>query len=255
MDEHRYQTSGHGPRRLLLIHGWFWDQRVFAALIALLPPDEFTCATFDIAGYGTARAEEGPYDMAAMAEDGWRVAQALGWNDFAVLGHSMGGKAAQKLAIDHADAVRAVIAVTPVSVAPLPFPPEVRAFFERSCGDDDVAGALVGESVGGRLSQAWLDDIVARTRETADDDTRRAYLRSFADDDFSPEAPRLTAPLLVVFGEHDHGVAESVMRPVYEGLYPHARFATIAGVGHYPMLEAPEALAATIAAFLSEMSC
>ena len=246
-----YRKYGHGPHRILFIHGWFWDQRVFADVIGLLPPDAFTCATFDIRGYGAAREAEGPYDMAGMAEDAWRVAEALGWSNFSVLGHSMGGKAAQKLAIDHADVVRAVIAVTPVSVAPLPFPPEVRGFFEASCDDDGAAAALVGESVGGRLPQAWLDDIVAKTRETASTETRLAYMRSFVDDDFSADAGGLKAPLLVVFGEHDNGVSETVMRPVYEGLYPHARFATIAGSGHYPMLEAPEALAAEIAAFVS----
>lgn len=246
-----YRTFGHGPHRILFIHGWFWDQRAFAELIGRLPQDEFTCATFDIRGYGAAREADGPYDVAGMAEDGWQVAQALGWSDFAVLGHSMGGKAAQKLAIDHADAVRAVIAVTPVSVAPLPFPPEARAFFEAACNDDGVAAALVGQSVGGRLPQAWLDDIVAKTRETTGAETRLAYMRSFVDDDFSAGAPRLTAPLLVVFGEHDNGISEAVMRPVYEVLYPHAQFATIAGAGHYPMLEAPDALAAEIAAFLA----
>lgn len=250
-DQVEYRLFGEGPRRIVFIHGWFWDQRVFDELIGLLPPTEFSCATFDIRGYSTARDREGPRDVAGMADDAWRVAAALGWTAFSVLGHSMGGKAAQKLAMDHPDSVRAVIAVTPIPATPVPLPPEAHAFFDASCSDDGAAAALVSESVGGRQSQEWLDDLIAKTRAAADSDTRLAYGRSFIDDDLSAGASRLTAPLLVVFGEHDQGVPESGMRPVYEGLYPHARFTTIADAGHYPMLEAPTALAGEISSFLS----
>jgi pimeloyl-ACP methyl ester carboxylesterase len=62
---------------------------------------------------------------------------------------------------------------------------------------------------------------------------------------------RIAVPTLVLWGESDRIVTRDYGRR-YAGLIPGARFATIAGAGHHPELEAPEEFAAHIARFLGE---
>ena len=61
----------------------------------------------------------------AMADDVRAFIEARGIAGAAVLGHSMGGKAAMALALAHPDLVGALIVV---DVAPVTRPPELRAY-------------------------------------------------------------------------------------------------------------------------------
>ena len=50
-----HQTIGHGPIKVVVIHGWFWDHRVFSPIFDCLDPNSYTCAFIDIRGYGNSR--------------------------------------------------------------------------------------------------------------------------------------------------------------------------------------------------------
>ncbi|MFF7163130.1 alpha/beta fold hydrolase [Streptomyces sp. NPDC008086] len=54
----------------------------------------------DCRGYGEAMDTPGTYTMEEVAADALAVADDLGWNTFSVIGHSMGGKAAQLMLLD-----------------------------------------------------------------------------------------------------------------------------------------------------------
>lgn len=62
---------------------------------------------------------------------------------------------------------------------------------------------------------------------------------------------RVTAPALVLWGEAD-GIAAPSHGERLAGALPNARFATIAGAGHYPQIEQPQAVADAITRFAKE---
>ena len=247
-----YVTAGCGPARVMFLHGWFWDHRIFSQLFKEMNGLRFTCSTFDIRGYGKSRNVSGSYTVEEIAADAINVANDLGWEGFHVLGHSMGGKAAQKLAIENPERVRSIVAVTPVPASALPFDQSVRALFDGACDQDAAAAAIIGRSVGHRLSARWIGDLVRHTREAASPEAFRKYMHSFIEDDFSGEAKRLAARMLVLSGEHDGGLPGDMVRLVYGQLYPHAAIEVITNSGHYPMLETPLYFASRIERFFDD---
>ncbi|MES2185485.1 MAG: alpha/beta hydrolase [Pseudomonadota bacterium] len=252
MDTTRYELRGTGPHHVLVLHGWFGDHGVWAPTYGLLDTAAFTYAFLDWRGYGASRGVAGVHGMDEMAADALALADTLGWQRFGVVGHSMGGKVAQRLAMNVPARVSAVLGVTPVPAIALQLPLELVAVFEAVATDDGAARGVIGASLGGRPgTPALVEQVLAHQRATTDPVAAADYFQAFFKEDFSAEAGKLTSPLRVLVGEHDGGVSQDMVRAVFPPLYPHASIEVLPGAGHYPMLETPEHLVAVMEKFLA----
>jgi pimeloyl-ACP methyl ester carboxylesterase len=143
-----HRTIGSGRTKVVVIHGWIWDHRVFTPMFDGLDTESCSYAFMDIRGYGNSRGVAGQYSIGEVAADAIALADRLGWREFHVVGHSMGGKAAQKVAMDAGPRVQSVVAVTPVPASALPFDDATFGFFAAACEQDETALALIGDSLG-----------------------------------------------------------------------------------------------------------
>jgi pimeloyl-ACP methyl ester carboxylesterase len=158
--------------------------------------------------------------------------------------------AAQRLAIDAPERVRAVVAVTPVPATGAKMPPEVLAVFESAATDDAAAAMVVEISLGQRCTPALTRHVLRGRRATVDAPVFSAYLKAFTATDFSSEAAGLRCPLLVLYGEHDGGVSGEMVNAVFPSLYPAVQLRVLPNAGHYPMVETPPHLVTVVERFL-----
>ena len=102
-----YELWGHGSIPLLMIHGFMMRGEMFYPFIEPLGMD---CRMLipDLRGYGNSRSLWGPYTLPQMLNDLINTMDANGWQTAHVLGYSMGGVLAQKMAIFHPERVRSI---------------------------------------------------------------------------------------------------------------------------------------------------
>jgi pimeloyl-ACP methyl ester carboxylesterase len=245
-----HRSLGHGPHHVLALHGWFGDETCFDPMRDALTLDEFTYAFMAYRGYGLSRQQRGDYTMKEISADALALADALEWETFSVIGHSMGGMAAQRVLADAPKRVDKLVAVTPVPASGMPFDPESWKLFEGAARSLDHRRGIIDFSTGGRLSKAWVDRIARYSAETATVEAFAAYLQAWAKTDFHGEIIGKPVPVKVIVGAHDQALTEEAMRATYLAWYPHAELEVMANAGHYPMSETPVALATSIEAFL-----
>jgi pimeloyl-ACP methyl ester carboxylesterase len=245
-----HRTLGHGPHHVLALHGWFGDETCFDPMRDALTLDEFTYAFMAYRGYGLSRQQRGDYTMKEISADALALADALEWETFSVIGHSMGGMAAQRVLADAPKRVEKLVALTPVPASGVPFDPESWKLFEGAARSLDHRRGIIDFSTGGRLSKAWVDRIARYSAETATVEAFAAYLQAWAKTDFHGEIIGKPVPVKVIVGAHDQALTEEAMRATYLAWYPHAELEVMANAGHYPMSETPVALATSIEAFL-----
>ena len=246
-----YDVQGSGPGRALVLHNWFGDRTSFAPLRAHLDGDTGTYAFVDCRGYGEAIDSGGEFTMEEVAADALAVADDLGWDSFSVIGHSMGGKAAQLMLLDAPDRIRSLVGISPVSAAGFPLDGESWELFAGAAEEPANRRVIIDTTTGGRYDDAWLDALVERSLARSSATAFRAYLDSWSRTDFHHRVKDNPTPVLLVVGAHDPALGEAAMTAGWLQWYPNARLEVLPEAGHYAPEETPEALAAAIEAFLA----
>jgi len=246
-----YGSHGSGPARVVALHGWLSDRHAFDALLPLIDVDTFTFVFPDVRGYGEAVDMPGEFTLDEVARDVLRLVDELGWDSFCVVGHSMGGKAAQRVLADAPDRVRKLVGISPVPASGVPFDEAGAALFRDAIGNPAARRTIIDVGTGGRYHNVWLDQMVGHSVRRSTAAAFAGYLDSWSGTDFHDEVVGLTTPLKTIVGAHDPDLTAGVMRATFLAWYPNCELETIADAGHYAVDETPVLLAASLDAFLS----
>jgi pimeloyl-ACP methyl ester carboxylesterase len=244
---------GHGPRKVLALHGWFGSATGWGPFADLLDEDRYSYLFVDYRGYGARRGEAGEHTLAEISADALAAVDALGWSSFVVLGHSMGGSAMQRVLLDAGDRVDGLIGVSPVPSTGVPFDEQSWQLFSGAAEKREARYAIIDMTTGGRLSTTWLDRMVQFSLDQSDADAFGAYLDAWARTDFSDQVRGNPVPVRVVVGEHDPALGAPVMEQTFLRQYPNASLEVLPNAGHYAMFETPVALLTTVERFLDEL--
>jgi pimeloyl-ACP methyl ester carboxylesterase len=242
---------GDGPHKVIALHGWFGHANGWGPFAEVLDPSRFGYAFMDARGYGGMRGRGGPYTMDQVAADAVALADHLGWKRFSLIGHSMSGVAIQLAWLAVPERVRSLVAITPVPASGAGLDEQSWGLFTAAGSDPAARRAIIDFTTGNRLSAAWLDAMVASTREHSDDAAVAGYMPSWAKASFVDRLRPLTCPLLVFAGEHDAALSEAACRATWMQHHPAAQLDVVRNAGHYPMDETPVYLATRIETFLA----
>ncbi|HEV8427063.1 MAG TPA: alpha/beta hydrolase [Pyrinomonadaceae bacterium] len=177
--------GGKGPP-VLLLHG-YPETHVCWHLVAPTLAERFTVICSDLRGCGdSAKPESDPehlnYSKRVMAQDQVEVMQALGFDQFVVVGHDRGARVAHRLALDHPKEVTklALLDIIPTSAAFERVDKEMATaafnwFF--SIQPDDLPERLIGSAATFYLR--WLLEHWAANKDSLADEAVVEYQRCF----------------------------------------------------------------------------
>ena len=244
--------AGEGPP-VALLHGLFGSARNLGAVQRALAP-RFRVLALDLRNHGRS-PHEAAMDYPTMAEDVLETLDRRSALPAALVGHSMGGKAAMMAALTQPEQVKRLVAA---DIAPVPY----------RHGNESVAAAMLGLKLTPGLTRAAADAALAYA---VPDAGMRAFLLQNLVPGTHPgwriglreiaaampviegwDAPAglvYRGPTLFVAGAaSDYVRAED--RPAIRTLFPAARFVTLKHAGHWLHVDNPSGFIAVLEAFL-----
>jgi pimeloyl-ACP methyl ester carboxylesterase len=249
-----HTPMGKGDNHVMVLHGWFGDYRAFAPTFDSLDTGTFSYVFVDYRGYGKSRDIAGQHTMEEIAGDVIDLAEELGWHEFHLVGHSMGGMAALRILLDinDSDRIPSIVAVAPVPPCGVPLDEANTELFNGAIKHDEYRRRILDFTTGHRNSGIWLDHMVRSSRAATTEAAYADYLTAWTKTDFADAIKGKTTPVCVCIGEHDPAFTEAAMKQTYLAWLPNAELICIDNAGHYPMLETPVQLATIMEGFMKK---
>jgi pimeloyl-ACP methyl ester carboxylesterase len=235
------RTSGSGAPTLVFLHYWGGSHRTWRGVTDRLDHD-IRCVAIDQRGWGESSVDDGRYGLAAMADDVEAVAERLQLDRCVLVGHSMGGKVAQIVAMRRAAWLAGLVLVAPAPPTPIQAPAEQREAMLISYQSREGALQALSVLAGSPLSAELREQVVADTLRGAPE-AKRDWTETGMLLDISAAQQPVALPLNVVVGSLDVVEREAVLRDKLPPLFPQAVFKILSGIGHLSPLEAPAAIA------------
>jgi pimeloyl-ACP methyl ester carboxylesterase len=256
-----------GGTRVLAVHGWLDNSATFTALAPLL--DDIELVAIDLPGHGHSdhRAPGAYYHYVDYLGDVLGAADALGWERFTLLGHSLGAAIASVLAAAAPQRVDAAWLIEGLGPIATPVGKSLE-LLRRALRDREAIGAKslrvfdrLEEAIAARMQANGLSEAAARTL------VERGTRRSEGGWTWSSD-PRLTLTSAIRLSEDQvlayiAGIACPTLLvladpapPYFNAALAEARCAAVPRIerivlpgSHHLHLEDPAPVAAAIAAF------
>jgi 3-oxoadipate enol-lactonase len=256
--------AGDGGRPVLLVHGFTADRDEVAGVLGALADRGWHAVAPDLRGHGRSDhpPEAAAYSFEILAADLVALADALGWDRFALLGHSMGGAVAQLVALGHPGRLTGLVLAStfhgPVKGVSMELV-ELGRWVVRESGMAGLADAMAARRAENPDSVAAFERLqearpghaeVTRLRlESTSPDMWMALAPRFVDQpDRLDRLRKLDVPTAVIVGELDSTMLDDCRR-LAEAV-PGAELTVIPEAGHVPQLEQPDAWEAAVVGFL-----
>lgn len=252
-----------GGDPLLLVHGFTGAKEDFADWMEPLADAGWHVVAPDNRGHGFSDhpGDESAYSLDAFADDLEALVSHLGWTSFALLGHSMGGMVAQRLAVRMADRLTALVLMdtTHRGLSAMPSDQVAAAQHVVRTHGMEALVRLLEAGAGPPRPQAHERVVAARpgfaefgrmkmhNASPAMYAAMSAELTSFEDGLDALRA--LSAPTLVIVGAQDEPFLKASQR-MAEAIQT-AQLVVVPEAAHSPQFENPDAWWSAVSGFLA----
>jgi pimeloyl-ACP methyl ester carboxylesterase len=257
-DRVRYRAEGpEGAPTLILLHGFTDSLHGWDRLAAELD-DDFRIIRPDLPGHGLSGVNKaGDYSNEALAKFVGAFIVETTDSPPILVGNSLGGLAAWRLAANDPDAIAALVLIAPggvphngVTETPLKVPAMLQ-FYLKSAPEAGVRMAL--NSMYGdpsRLDEADVERFGEMMRQPGNGEAFAARAAQFTLPDPVEDLGRISAPTLIIWGESDT-VLPLTHADIFDTSIADSRLLRLPGVGHLPQAEAADEVAKAIRGFLN----
>ena len=247
-----YESFGQGAP-VILLHGWLGSWGLWQPTMEALG-GRYRCYALDFWGFGESGKKRASYDVTDFMELVKQFMDALGIEAAPIIGHSMGGTTALGTAIRYPERVRRVCVIgSPIVGTSL-------SVFLQLAGVPwigSLARGLPGVLKAAlRLCAPLITRHPARWYPMIERDLSQTTVASFfssigslAQTDLRPQLGALHMPVAGVYGLRDV-IVQPRQHAVLQAGVPQARLTTMAGSGHFPMLDEPALYLDHVQAFL-----
>lgn len=244
---------------VMLLHGSYATSRWWEDFAAFLPEEIYSLAP-DLRGCGGSSKTDSGYSIAEQAEDLDSLAHTIGWDDFHLVAHSSSGAIAVEYALRQPGKLNTLLLVSTVPVEGVFTPIDGYMLLEQMRSDRVLlaeamallmprlaAAARRSEPAEAALFEALVDDAQGMAPAAFVDVARSlSQWNRFAD------ARQLTLPTLLVWGDQDVIVDREATTRTLIAIPGANNLEVMHGVGHSPMLEAPQRLAEIYVNFITQ---
>ncbi len=265
---YRMAGAGAGKPVVVLIHGMVNSSRHWREVAQQLAGD-YTVIAPDLIGHGDSATPRGDYSIGAHAAAIRDLLAALGIRRATVVGHSLGGGVAMQFFWQFPERVERLVLVSSGGLGPrvspllrlaaLPGASPLLAIAARPRVVDAIAGLADQLERRGSGKAVYADAIARALRPLQSEGSRRAFIQTLRGV-IDARGQRVSAvdrlyllgpvPTLIVWGERDRTIPLAHGRAAHEAI-PGSRFETLPRAAHFPHLEDPEGLAASMRDFLA----
>jgi 3-oxoadipate enol-lactonase len=246
------ERRGPGPA-LVFANSLGTDFRIWDALLARLG-ETFTVLRYDKRGHGLSEATPAPYRMDDHVDDLKALLDHLDLRDPLVVGLSIGGMIAQRLASRHPGLARGLVLMDTA----------------HRIGTDDLWNQRIAAVEAGGIAaiaepilQRWFTPAYRRPENPDFVGYSNMLLRTpsegyvgssaaLRDADYTAEIVRLDLPVLCIVGDQDGSTPPDLVRST-AALIPGAECVIVENAGHLPCIEQPDATAELVRRFASKV--
>lgn len=253
----QYRAVGEGAP-LLILHGLFGSGSNWRRIAKALQQEHHRACLVDLRNHGQS-PHHAEMSYPAMAADVLRLMDTLGLDQASLLGHSMGGKVAMWLALEHPERIaRLVVAdMAPVAYAEDGDHRELIDALLALDLENLASRAEATERLAEAIPSLGIRQFLLTNLEQHQGNWRwRIPLQRLRDSlavlrGFPEPRGQYPGPALFLHGGQSGYVQESSHARIRE-LFPQARFSVMPDCGHWLHAEDPDGFSERVAAFLAE---
>jgi pimeloyl-ACP methyl ester carboxylesterase len=255
-------STAPGARTIVLIHGLgHWTQAAWTRMAERLDP-ALRIVAFDLPGFGASDKPDVRYDGPFFDAAIDAVIAEVVPEPFVLVGHSLGGYLAARLAARSPDRVARLVLIAPAGylrtarfvyallgsrlaswlfqIRPSP------KFVRRTLAQSVVDPTCIDESTYVRAIELGADDGVRRAFAGVYTGAMQEFANARA---LHARLATYRGPVLIVWGRQDRYIPIAALAPT-KAVYPQADVVICEHSGHLPMVEEPDRVATALTAFI-----
>ncbi|WP_422358630.1 alpha/beta fold hydrolase [Reichenbachiella sp.] len=249
-----YEIHGIGPETIVFSHGLLMSGKMFKAQVDYFKA-RYKCVIYDHRGQGRSEVTEEGYDIESLTSDAIGLINALNLGPCHMVGLSMGGFVAMRMAARHRELLKSIMLIeTSADLEPNKFKYNVLNTIVKLFGVKAVINKVMPIMFGktflndpNRQGEVdyWRGEILNNQKSIT-----KSVTGVIQRDSVSKELGKVSVPTLVIAGDEDVATTLEKARNIKLKI-PQAHLAVIKRAGHSSTIEEPRQVIEAMEVFLN----